>query len=105
MKTAGVILLLVILLGCQTRKKMPPQVLSQKQAQALACRLANEQSRALYKCEPFENEAEARFEGTRWEWTQYRGLGDLDMEARVSFASDGSAQRVKVLLLDNRVLR
>jgi len=77
-------------------------MLSQKQAQALACRLANEQARALYKCEPFEAVAEARFEGVRWKWKQSRGCGNLDMEARVSFSSDGSLQMVEVVLLDNR---
>jgi hypothetical protein len=102
MKTAGMTLLLLLLLGCQTKNSLAPVTLSLEQAQTLACGLANEKARALYKCEPFRNEADPRFSGGRWEWRQRRGCGNVDLEARVSFAQDGSAQKVDVQLLDSR---
>jgi hypothetical protein len=78
--------------------------LSAEQASLLARQAANAEAQALYECQPFDNGPLARVEGGRWVWQDRRAYGQCDVEAKVSFAPDGSGRTVKVLLLDNRSL-
>ena len=102
MKTLCSIPLLILLLGCGGAGPRPGAALSATEAGLLARRLANEQAQALYQCQPFQDGTAARFEGERWLWRDRQAYGQCDLEATVSFASNGSGRTVRVLLLDNR---
>jgi hypothetical protein len=104
MKSLGLISLLIWLVGCGAPSTRQAGPLSAEQARLLARQAANAEAQALYQCQPFDNGPSARLEGGRWVWQDRRAYGKSDVEARVSFAPDGSGRTVQVLLLDNRIL-
>ncbi len=68
-----------------------------------ALRLANEKAQALYKCRPYTNGPAAQLvRGNYWVWHGRRGQGQVDFEATVKFATNGSDASVSVDLLDSR---
>ncbi|MDQ3624144.1 MAG: hypothetical protein M3463_16930 [Verrucomicrobiota bacterium] len=73
-----------------------------KLAATLAATLANKEAKRKADVEPFSpSSATAVFRGDRWEWQATVGYGKGDMVAIVSFAQDGSEQKVDVKLLVN----
>ena len=104
MKSLCLIPLLVLMLGCGAPGTRQAAPLGAEQASLLARQAANAEAQALYQCQPFDNGPSARLEGGRWVWKDSRAYGQCDIEARVSFAPDGSGRTVQVLLLDNRSL-
>ena len=93
------ILLALALVGCSTRNPHDA-TLTPDQASALARRLANERSQALFACQPFQNGPTAHFVRGCWVWRDRRGRGLADMEATVKFARNGAKPCVTVELLD-----
>ncbi len=89
----------LMITGCVEKPTQQAVTLDAGQATLLARQLANERAQTLYQCQPFRNGSGARLEGGRWMWQERRGYRFGDMEARVSFALDGSARRVEVLWL------
>jgi hypothetical protein len=73
-----------------------------KAATLLARQLANQKAQILYHCQPFADGLPAHLVRGRWEWQDRRGFGHGEYESNVSFAADGSAPTVEVLLLDSR---
>ena len=104
MKPLWLIPLLVLMPGCGAPGTRQGAPLSAEQASLLARKAANTEAQALYQCQPFDDGPLARVERGRWVWQDKRAYGQCDLEARVSFASDGSGRTVQVLLLDNRSL-
>ena len=76
--------------------------LSVEQATALARKLANERAQAQYQCQPFRDGPSAEFIQGQWVWSDLKARGQLDVDASVSFAADGSNPSVRVTLLDNQ---
>ena len=101
MKAAGLIAWLLFMTGCGDLGPRPTAPLSAEQASSLAQQWANEKAEALYQCRPFRSARAARFEAGRWQWQDRRASGQGDLEARVSFAADGSKRAVEVLLMIN----
>ena len=93
-------MLTLLLAGCSTTPHTG--TLSCEQATVLARKLANEQARAQYNCQPFHGGPSARFVQGRWVWRDLKGQGQADVKGSVSFAADGANPSVKVILLDNR---
>ena len=102
MKTLCIIFFSVLIVGCASTQQSAS--LTAEQAKAVAMRLANDKASTLYHCRPFRDDQPARFVADRWEWQERQGYGLGDLEARVSFAANGSAPTVEVLLLDGRTL-
>jgi len=71
-------------------------------ALALAEQLANEKAQTLYNCQPFRNGPPAKLVQGYWVWHDQRGQGEVDVEATVKFAADGTNPDVNVILLDSR---
>jgi len=80
-----------------------PRRASGQQVASLALRVANQQARALYKCEPFTAGASALWTDGQWVWKDRRAFGSGDIEALVLLASDLSTQSVQVVLLDSQM--
>src|ERR1051325_7293275 len=79
----------------------PAKPLDVGQANFLARQLANQKAQAPYKVQPFTGILPAAsLVGERWPWRERAAFGHGDREANVSFAPDGSAPTVQVLLLD-----
>src|SRR2546427_12343105 len=85
--------------GCSIGPRSAP--LNAEQAAALAQRLANEQAKTLYNCQPFRNGRPAQLVGGHWVWRDFRAQGSGDIEATVEFAADGAKPRVNVVWLDS----
>jgi len=81
-----------------------PLALTVDQARRFACAIANDKAKELYECEPFSEGAAPEFIDGRWRWFNCRGHGQVDFEARVEFAEDGSEPNVDLQILDNRTL-
>jgi hypothetical protein len=77
--------------------------LTPEQAMATAVQLANAKSDALYQKRPFEPGKLPQFIGGHWVWTGMGGVGQLDLEARIELAIDGSTNSVDLHLLDSRL--
>ena len=101
MKAVGLIAWLLFMTGCGDLGPRPTPALNGEQASSLARQLANERAAALYQCQPFRSGLPTRFEEGRWQWRDRRAYGQGDLEARVSFAADGSKRAVEVLLMIN----
>jgi hypothetical protein len=92
--------LALALAGCAIQNPRA-RALNAEEAERLAQQLANDKSRELYQCEPFQEARPAQMEQGRWVWRDRRGWGSGDIEATVKFAADGSAPEVKVFRLFN----
>ena len=101
MKTLCVLALVVSLVGCSADRPHTA-TLTPVQATDLARRLANEKAEALYHCRPFSNGPSAQLVDGCWSWQDLRGQGQVDLQASVRFASNGSNPTVSVVLLDSR---
>ena len=104
MKTLFLIPLIVMLLGCRTDGSRANGPMDVENATRLAQRLANQKAQTLYHCQPFKAAPLARLVHGHWEWCAWKAQGQLDLQASVSFARDGSAPSVEILLLDNRTV-
>src|SRR6516162_7975838 len=103
-RTFCVFLLILALVGCNQAK--PPKAdLTIAQATDLARTLANDKAQELYKCRPFSDGPAAQLVDGRWVWHDQRGEGQVDFEAAVEFAKDGTNPGVRVVLLDSRASR
>lgn len=100
MKARYIIPISLLLGGCSS--PLHTGALSVEQATDLARKLANEQARAQYNCQPFRDGASARFVQGQWVWLDLKAQGQVDLEGSVSFAADGANPNVRVILLDNR---
>jgi hypothetical protein len=89
------ILLALVVAGCHTAP-VHTEALTAAQAGVLALKLANDQARRLYHCEPFAEGPPATLIEGRWVWHARHGLGTTDMDATVSFAADGANPDVNV---------
>ncbi len=96
------LILLLLVPGCGGSRPRQSMGLTAAQAGLLARQLANDEAQAQYHCRPFQAGPSARVEGGRWVWRDRQAYGQGDLEARVSFAADGSGRTVQILLLDNR---
>jgi hypothetical protein len=96
MKMASVIVVAVLLVGCE--RSQPRASLSAGQATRLAIELANARAEATYHRQPFQDGRPARFESGRWFWS---ALAPGDLEATVELAADGSTNHVTLDLLSN----
>jgi hypothetical protein len=77
-----------------------------KLAAAFAAALANGEARKRFNVEPFSAaNARAIFHGDHWEWKATVGYGKGDLQATVSFAQDGSQQKIEILPLTNELQR
>jgi len=85
-------------------KEQSPAALTAEEAKSRARSVANQKAEELYGCKPFGNGPPARFVEGRWIWSDRRGQGSADIEARVAFDVDGTIHSVDVILLDNRAL-
>jgi hypothetical protein len=79
----------------------PDGTLGQEQAKALAHQLANEKARAAYGVEPFEDGPEPTWVG-RWVWGDVRSIGPVEIQALVSFGSNGSNRVASVSPFGNK---
>lgn len=100
MKTRWITGLAMALAGCAIQNPHT-RALNAEEAERLARQLANDKSRELYQCEPFQAARPAQMEQGIWVWHDRRGWGSGDMETTVKFAADGSAPEVKVFRLLN----
>jgi hypothetical protein len=91
--------LVLLCAGCQASHQGPR--LTAEQAMATAVQLANAKGDALYRKHPFEAGKPPQFTGGRWVWTDMQGVGQMDLQARVELAADGSTNRVELHLLDS----
>jgi hypothetical protein len=75
-----------------------------KLAATLAATLANQQTKMRFDVEPFSPiGAAATLRRGRWEWQARVGYGKGDLHATVSFAQDGTQQRVEVTQMVNEL--
>lgn len=102
MKKLPLIFCALFLISCTSSHQTVS--ISREQAAALAMRLANDKAFAAYHCRPFRNTQSVRFVGDHWTWSDREGYGHGDIEAKVELASDGSARKVEIDLLDSRAL-
>jgi bla regulator protein BlaR1 len=78
------------------------QKLSAAEAGDFAQKLANEQARTLYKCQPFRDGPPAKLVEGRWMWHDRKGRGTGDIEATIRLDLDGANPQVEVIQLDGR---
>jgi len=97
------ILLLVsfLIAGCSTSSHYKT-LLTPEQAKVLAQQLANDKAFAEVRCQPFHEGPEPRLEQGRWIWKDRKPYGQLELEANVVLAADGSTNQVKLMRLDFR---
>lgn len=90
MKTAFVIIVALLLVGCAKAPLTPIQ------AEALAMRLANDKADALFHHRPFRHSQHAKFLAGQWIWTDSLEAGLGEYRATVELAADGSIHNVDV---------
>jgi hypothetical protein len=100
MKTSLILVLAFILVGCVSSRQNAS--LTAEQASVIATRLANEKASAVYHCQPFQNSELPRSEAGHWIWSEQRGFGNGDIQARVELAADGSTNSVSIQLYDSK---
>jgi hypothetical protein len=100
MKPSLIVIVAFLLTGCQSSR--PGASLTAEQAEVLAVQLANTKTDAFFHCQPFHDGQPPRFEAGHWIWTDSRGLGLGDIQARVDLAADGSTNSVDIKLLDSK---
>ena len=101
MKTRYLIPFVLALLGCSSTAPRAT-TLTVEQAGALARQLANEKAQAQFNSQPFRDGPPAQFVQGHWAWHDMRGQGSGDLEATVTFASDGANPDVSVTQLDSK---
>jgi len=99
MKTSFIAVFAFLIAGCGSMQ--PKASLTAEQALTAATQLANAKADTLYHCQPFHDGQPVKFTQGCWIWTDNRGLGQGDIEARVELAADGSTNSVKVQFLYN----
>lgn len=100
MKTALIAVVFVFLVvGCESPRRTA--ALTAAQAQSLAVELANNKADALFHHRPFDERRPAQLEAGRWVWADMRGVGMMDIQARVELAADGSTNSVDVRAHDS----
>ena len=99
MKILSIITLTFLLAGCESSRQSAS--LSAEQAATQAMRLANDKADTLFHHRPFRDSKPAQFTAGHWIWTDRRGAGLGDFQARVELAADGSTNNVDVQLLDD----
>ncbi len=102
MKTSLVLVLGVVLVGCESSRQRAP--LTAEQATTVALRLANEKASTLYQHQPFVAGQPAQFVRDHWLWVAQQGFGHSDIQARVELAADGSTNNVSLQLFDSQNL-
>jgi hypothetical protein len=98
MKTARIILVALLLVGCTSTHQTV--ALTADQAKAVTIRLANEKAAATYHSQPFHDGQPPSFVAGHWTWRQ---LGTGDIEATVELAADGSTNSVTLNQLADRL--
>lgn len=83
------------------KSAQPASSLTSAQATAIAIRLANEKSDALFHHRPFQDGRPAQFLMGKWLWTDGCGVALLDYHASVTLAADGSTNSVDIQVLDD----
>ncbi|HWY29229.1 MAG TPA: hypothetical protein VNX46_00660 [Candidatus Acidoferrum sp.] len=96
MKTALIVLLAFILVGCESSRQGAS--LTAEQATTVAIRLANDKASTIFHRQPFHEEQPAAFVSGQWIW---RELAPGDIEATVKLAADGSTNSVAINVLSN----
>jgi hypothetical protein len=91
----------LLLAGCKSSQ--PQASLTSDQATALAMRLANDKSDALFHQRPFKDGRPAQLAAGKWVWTDGCGVALLDYHASVALAADGSTNSVDIQVLDNNM--
>jgi hypothetical protein len=96
MKTKLCLIAALLLAGCASPEKQTS--LTPDQARDIAIGLANQQSEALFHCQPFKDGPPARWTGHHWVWTTRQGVSHADMDATVELNAAGKARQVEVRL-------
>jgi hypothetical protein len=91
-----------VLAGCETSHTGTQ--LTAGQAGALAVRLANDKAQSMFQHHPFMDNQPVSFQSGHWVWSESRGFGLLDYQAKVVLAADGSTNLVDLKVLDSTVL-
>jgi hypothetical protein len=91
-----------LLVGCASSQQSAS--LPKEDAKALAIRLANGKVATLYHSKPFQVGHLTHLRDGRWIWTDSRGFGHVDIQARVELAADGSTNSVEINILTNESL-
>ena len=100
MKTSLIVVLAVILVGCESSRQSAS--LTTEQATTIAMRLANDKASTLYQHQPFVAGQPAQFVAGHWLWVARQGFGHGDIQARVELARDGSTNHVDLQLYDSQ---
>jgi hypothetical protein len=100
MKTSLVIILAVVLVGCESSRQSAS--LTIEQATTIAVRLANDKASTLYQRQPFVAGQPAQIAAGHWLWEVRQGFGSGDIQARVELAMDGSTNHVDLQLFDSK---
>jgi hypothetical protein len=75
--------------------------LSAQEAKDLALHLANKESLAKFKIEPFQDGRDATLENGRWTWGGLSAVGKVDISADVSFDAYGNNPLTKIWLMSS----
>ena len=97
MRVYFALLLLVLLASCATAPQ--PAVLSQREAHALAQKLASVGYPWLFAETALRESSPPRLVSDRWVWSCRKGIGHGDGEITVSFFRDGTSPQVDYLFL------
>jgi hypothetical protein len=100
MKTSHVIVLMLLLTGCESSRQGAS--LTTEQVTTMAVRLANDKTSTLYQRQPFVAGQPAQFVAGHWVWNAHQGYGNGDIQARVELAADGSTNRVDIKLFNSQ---
>jgi hypothetical protein len=100
MKTSCIIIFAFFLVGCASTHQSA--TLTAEQAKTVAIQLANDRALTLYQCQPFQDGQSAQFVAGHWVWTERRGYGRGDIQAKVELAANGSTNSVDLQLLYNQ---
>ena len=99
MKQSLILVLVFILIGCESSRRGAS--LTTEQATATAVRLANDKASTLYHHQPFGAGQPAQFVAGHWLWVARQGFGRGDIQATVELATDGSTNNVDLQLFDS----
>ena len=100
MKTSLIVVLAVVLVGCESSRQGAS--LTTEQATTIATRLANDKTSKLYQHQHFVAGQPAQFVAGHWLWVARQGFGQGDIQARVELAMDGSTNNVDLQLFDSQ---
>jgi hypothetical protein len=100
MKTSLIIVLALLLVGCESSRQSAS--LTRAQATSIAMRLANDKASTLYQHRPFVTGQPAQIVAGHWLWVAQQGFGHGDIQATVELAKDGSTNKVDIQLFDSQ---